>query len=61
VSIPKVLTYPLIQFSRIRKLELIVILDAEMESDPRIDVVLTVAIFLFYLFLVLYFILLIYQ
>jgi hypothetical protein len=32
-----------------------------MESDPRIDVVLTVAIFLFYLFLVLYFILLIYQ
>jgi hypothetical protein len=50
VSIPKVLTYPLIQLSRIKKLELMVILEADIESDPKIVVVVTVAIFLIYLF-----------
>jgi ABC-type siderophore export system fused ATPase/permease subunit len=50
VSIPKVLTYPLIQFSRIKKLELMVILEDDIESDPKIVVVVTVAIFLIYLF-----------
>jgi hypothetical protein len=50
VSIPTVLTYPLIQLSRIKKLELMVILEADIESDPKIVVVVTVAIFLIYLF-----------
>ena len=43
-SIPNTVLYWLIQFSRRRKFELIVVLEAEIESDPRIDVVLTVAI-----------------
>jgi hypothetical protein len=46
VSTPKVLSKPLIQFWRISKLELIVILDPEIESDPKISVTVTDAIFL---------------
>ena len=51
LSIPKTVEYPLIQFWRIRKLELIVTLDPEIESDPKISVMFTVAIFKFYFFL----------
>jgi hypothetical protein len=43
-SIPNTVLYWLIQFSSKRKFELIVVLEAEIESDPRIEVVLTVAI-----------------
>ena len=48
VSTPKTWTYPFIQFWSIKKLELIVTLDPDMESDPKISVMFTVeAIFLF--------------
>jgi hypothetical protein len=45
VSIPNTLSNPLTQFWRIKKLEFIVILDPDIESDPNISVILTDAIF----------------
>jgi hypothetical protein len=49
-STPKTVVYPFIQFCNIKKLELIVTLDPDIESDPRISVMFTVAIFYFFLF-----------
>jgi hypothetical protein len=45
VSIPKTLSNPFIQFWRIRRFEFIVILDPEIESEPKISVIDTFAIF----------------
>jgi hypothetical protein len=45
LSIPKTVIYPFIQFWRIKKFELMVILDPEIESEPKISVMFTVAIF----------------
>ena len=43
-----------LEFWRIKKLELIVILEPDMESDPRISVMFTVDAILFVYFLFLY-------
>jgi hypothetical protein len=51
VSIPKTVMYPFIQFCKIRKFELIVTLEPDIESVPKISVMFTVAILLFYFFL----------
>ena len=50
VSIPKTLTYPFIQFWSVRKLEFMVTLDPEIESDPKISLMFTVAIFFLFVF-----------
>ena len=45
VLIPNVVSNPLTQFCNIRKLELIVTLDPDIESEPKISVIVTDAIF----------------
>jgi len=48
-STPKTVIKPFIQFCRVRKLEFIVTLDPEIESEPKISLMFTVAIFVLYL------------